>query len=42
MLGRFLFRVRLGELLARDHSLAQEDFAEPIGSGWCGRHDLAV
>ena len=40
VLAVLLLRKRLRELLARDQAFAEEDFAEPITTGCCRRHDL--
>jgi hypothetical protein len=42
MLGVLLLRERLGQLLPGDQAFTEEDFAEPIATGRCRRHDLAV
>jgi hypothetical protein len=42
MFGVLLLRQCLRQLLARDQAFTEEDFAEPITTGRCRRHDLAV
>ena len=42
VLGVFLLRERLRELLPRDQAFAEKDFAEPITTGRCRCHGLAV
>ena len=42
MLGVLLLCQGLGQLLASDQALAEQDFAEPITTGRCRCHDLAA
>jgi hypothetical protein len=43
MLGSLLLHERLRELLARQHPIAEENFAEPVAAArCCGRHDPVV